>query len=108
MPLSAEQKKQLEELKKQEREEEEALQAAEAEKLEAEKAKRDALSRGDKKEAKKQEENVIASESSIHNLTERLASIEEACVMIAEMKGGAEGKTAMENHFKKKRFLRSA
>jgi GTP cyclohydrolase III len=85
--MTDEQRKAYEDLKKLAAEEERELQAVEKEKEEAEKAKQAALAAGDKTGAKKAEATVIASESSIQNLNDKLDRVFAEIDALAEAKG---------------------
>lgn len=104
--MTDDQRKQLEELNKLRADEEVELKAAEAEKEAAEKTRQQALAAGDKKGAAKADEIVTASESSVAALLEEMKRTQAMIVTLAEHKGGAEGKKAVED-VQRRRFLRN-
>jgi hypothetical protein len=101
--MTDEQRKAYEELQALKAEEEKELEAAEKEKEAAEKTKQAALAAGDKPGAEKAKNTVIASESSVTNLAEKIDRLDAMIIALAEAKG-PETKKAVEAA--RTRFLR--
>jgi hypothetical protein len=101
--MTDEQRKTLDELSKLKADEEKELELAEKEKEAAEKEKQAAIATGDKTLEKKASHNVIAGESSVQNLAEKIDKLDAMIIALAEAKG-PEAKKAVEAA--RTRFLR--